>query len=278
LKWCTDWRDAKGDVGAPPSLLTTMINLFLKITSPIETEPLNMVLYSGQHAVQVVIVLIAVAAVPVMLLVKPLVLRSQHKKKVAEEARRLAADHSQGIHHSHDDNNNNNHSEGSGLLGEEDGEKKEVKKAASSGGGHGGHGDEEFEFSEVFVHQIIHTIEFVLGSVSNTASYLRLWALSLAHSELAYVFWSQIMIRIMSMKLGAATAPAMFLAFGPWAALTVGVLLIMESLSAFLHALRLHWVEFMNKFYAGDGHSFEPFSYVAIARAEEESEEATGKR
>ena len=87
------------------------------------------------------------------------------------------------------------------------------------------------------IEQIIHTIEFVLGAISNTASYLRLWALSLAHAQLSAVFYKTIVVKALAMS----SPVAMFIAFSAWGGLTICVLMVMESLSAFLHALRLHW-------------------------------------
>jgi len=184
-------------------------------------------LYKGQSTLQPLLLILAVLMVPIMLMGKPLALYIVNRRGYK-------------------------HIDGEGEHG----------SSGSSGGEHG----EEFDMSEIFVHQIIHTIEFVLGAVSNTASYLRLWALSLAHSELAIVFWDLTII----LALEQSGFYFIFIGWSVWAGLTFGVLMIMEALSAFLHALRLHWVEFQNKFYLGDGRVFKPFSYAIMLSGTDE--------
>jgi len=147
--------------------------------------------------------------------------------------------------------------------------------------GHG-HGEEEFDFGELMVHQVLESIEFILGCVSHTASYLRLWALSLAHSELATVFWDKVFLNLDPMPFGLQVGLTthgfagilinslmFFIVFSGWFAATLVVILFMESLSAFLHALRLHWVEFQSKFYRGDGYAFAPLSWKKLMEEEE---------
>merc|ERR1712137_259637 len=108
----------------------------------------------------------------------------------------------------------------------------------------------------------IETIEFVLGTVSHTASYLRIWALSLAHQQLSVVFFE----KTLSMGLAMASTCwvsagiALYFCFGAWFGVTLGVLLGMDVLECFLHTLRLHWVEFQSKFYKADGYPFEPYN------------------
>ncbi|KAL9252910.1 V-type proton ATPase subunit a3-like protein [Drosera capensis] len=219
IKWCT---------GSKADLYHVMIYMFLSPTDDLGENQL----FPGQKMVQLVLLGLALIAVPWMLIPKPFLMKKQHEQRHQGQTYVPL------------------HATEESLLVEAN---------------HDPHDHEEFEFSEVFVHQLIHTIEFVLGAVSNTASYLRLWALSLAHSELSSVFFDKVLL----LAWGLNNVVALAVGIVVFVCATVGVLLVMETLSAFLHALRLHWVEFQNKFYEGDGYKFFPFSFTSINDEEE---------
>ena len=114
--------------------------------------------------------------------------------------------------------------------------------------------------TDLAVNQIIETIEYVLGTVSHTASYLRLWALSLAHAQLAKVFFEITLLGFIQ----SGSIIGMIGGFFLLANITIGVLMGMDLLECSLHTLRLHWVEFQSKFYKADGYPFTPYSFKYI--------------
>lgn len=232
--------------GCAPSVLILFINMMLfKSTEP--PHGCNEFMFDAQSTIQTVFVLISLLCIPWMLLGKPLYVICTRKNKDKQ------------IGHNGDVN------QGMEMTPEP----AEAPKAVQHEGGHGH--DEDEPLSEIFIHQAIHTIEYVLSTISHTASYLRLWALSLAHAQLSEVLWN--MVLSMGTKSSSYTGSIMlFFVFGVWALFTLAILVMMEGLSAFLHTLRLHWVEFMSKFYEGLGHLFHPFSFKLILEGEEEPE------
>uniref|UniRef100_A0A673WZA2 V-type proton ATPase subunit a n=1 Tax=Salmo trutta TaxID=8032 RepID=A0A673WZA2_SALTR len=221
-----------------PSILIHFINMFLMQGGD------NTPLYPGQ--VGVFLVVVALLSVPVLLLGKPVYLYWLHRGGKGLRLRRVSmvervmyelVTHTFSV-------NNFRHFNVRCLY---------FRDMREFG----------FDFGDVFLHQAIHTIEYCLGCISNTASYLRLWALSLAHAQLSEVLWAMVMrlgLRMTS-RLGVLFLVPVFSLF---AVLTVSILLVMEGLSAFLHALRLHWVEFQNKFYHGTGIKFAPFKFSTL--------------
>jgi V-type H+-transporting ATPase subunit a len=81
--------------------------------------------------------------------------------------------------------------------------------------------------------------------------------LSIDRSELAEVFFEKVLV----MTWNSGSAVMIFVGFAMWFGATVAVLMAMDVLECFLHALRLHWVEFQNKFFGATGVAFVPFSY-----------------
>ena len=231
-KWSIDWyaTDAAGNAlhNSPPGLLNMLIYMFL---SPGRIAP-GTQLYTGQAQVQTLLLLIAIVCVPWMLLAKPYILYRENQAKAAQGYLPVGRDD---------------------VMADAD---------AIDGGAGGGEEDEEFSLNEVVIHQVIHTIEFCLGCISNTASYLRLWALSLAHAQLSQVLWDMTIKSVFGMT-GIVGVLATTFAFALWFVLTLAILCVMEGLSAFLHALRLHWVEGGSKHYEAAGYPFEPLELRA---------------
>ncbi|KAJ8010644.1 hypothetical protein DPEC_G00077230 [Dallia pectoralis] len=204
-----------------PSILLLFINMMF-----FDYSSKGVMLYKTQKPVQIFLVVVAGVMIPWLLFAKPLLLYREHKQsKLKPSPNKLPM-------------------QDFGIFIQEPVDKSK----------------ERVSMGDLFVYQGIHTIEYCLGCISNTASYLRLWALSLAHAELSEVLWKmvlQVAFRVTS-GMGSVLLAVTFAAF---AVLTVSILLVMEGLSTFLHALRLHWVEFQNKFYQGSGYKFTPLSF-----------------
>ncbi|XP_071860601.1 V-type ATPase subunit a family protein Vha100-1 isoform X1 [Bombus fervidus] len=251
IKWISygpnsDKTDPAHGPFCAPSVLITFINMVLFKPGVAPAKECSPWMYSGQNGFQSFLVVVAVLCIPWMLLAKPVSMMYSRKKQHYQL---------------------NNH-------GTENGDIEGAVDAIQpvSGIPQGGHKEEEEDMSEVFIHQGIHTIEYVLGSVSHTASYLRLWALSLAHAQLSEVLWNMVMRNGLTQE-GWSGGIILWAVFAFWAVLTVGILVLMEGLSAFLHTLRLHWVEFQSKFYAGQGYGFQPFSFEIILDAAQSTAE-----
>eukprot|EP00731_Ephydatia_muelleri_P013969 Em0007g1279a len=259
-KWVSYYPDAT----KAPNLLITLIYMFLKFTS---TSPDGVTEFSVfgsttgaasiQSTIQKILVVLMVVCVPWMLLMKPFYIIWQRKTGQKGHTHSVSAD-------GEDVEEGGAGEEGADLKQGASKQGAKSVKAPPSGGG-GEHGD-DVPIGELFVYQSIHTIEYCLGTISNTASYLRLWALGLAHQQLAEVLWGMVLNRAITQAAGGSGIGfvAVFALWAFWAVLTVSILLIMEGLSAFLHALRLHWIEFQNKFYEGEGIAFKPFSFAII--------------
>ena len=63
----------------------------------------------------------------------------------------------------------------------------------------------------------------------------------------------------------------LFIGYTVWATVTLGVLLCMDVMEVMLHTVRLHWVEFMSKFFEGEGYAYTAFGFGNAISNEEKN-------
>ncbi|KAG6016384.1 H(+)-transporting V0 sector ATPase subunit a [Claviceps pusilla] len=261
-KWTVDWTNPDPNIGGqPPGLLNMLIYMFL------QPGTLDIPLYKGQAKVQVFLLLLAFAQVPILLFLKPFYLRWEHNRARAKGYRGIGE--TSRVSALDGDDENDVLANGRGHSFDEDGEGVAMISQNID------EEHEEFEFGEVMIHQVIHTIEFCLNCVSHTASYLRLWALSLAHQQLSIVLWDMTIANTLTMG-GVVGVIMIVVGFYLWFFLTIAILVCMEGTSAMLHSLRLAWVESFSKFAEFAGWPFAPFSFNILFEESEELKEFLG--
>lgn len=141
FKWSIDWP-ARGET--PPGLLNMLIFMFL---SPGTVEEQ---LYPGQSAVQQFLLVLALIQVPILLFLKPYWLRYEHNRARAQGYRGIG-EHSRVSAVDEDENDGRISNEGrDSMMSEGEGVAMISENL--------GEEEEEFEFSEELIHQIIHTI------------------------------------------------------------------------------------------------------------------------
>lgn len=264
FKWSKDYSE---DKSLAPSLISLMINIFIKGGS-VDDTPLwgDYNESKGQYKQEtfnLLIFVVCIVMIPFMMFPKPIFEYLKYKDKKRRELGREGDREVEIINQQERiiEEEENGHEEIINTRSKPMGKSEiKIKKEFNK------------SFVDFFIGQSIVVVEFVLGTVSNTASYLRLWALSLAHVELTKVFFEKTLQDYISegeLYYGMGFI-SIFIGYFIWANVTFFVLICMDFMECFLHTLRLHWVEFQNKFYKADGYLFSAYSFKDIIEIKED--------
>jgi len=102
---------------------------------------------------------------------------------------------------------------------------------------------------------LMHAFESLLASLSHTISYVRILAMKLIEDVFYHLFNG-----VLIFFTAWGTIAGDVVGYTLFGALTVVLIFILETAFVFMQSLRLHWVEWFLKFYAGSGTEFKPYT------------------